>query len=86
MKVYGWDDTGPYRGEMRAALVDKAALDYGLDQVAGELGWEWAFTRFQTARDALIKAMANAEADPELMALVSRLKAQHVPVQDYIDA
>ena len=37
MRIYGWDDTGPYRGELLAARVDSSILKLGLDCVAGDV-------------------------------------------------
>jgi hypothetical protein len=78
MKVYGWDDTGPYRGELLTADVDASDLDFGLDLVAGELGWEAAFTSFSEARRTLIERMRAQGSDPELIRSLNTLKAGHL--------
>jgi len=80
VKVYGWDDTGVQRGELLAAIVDAAELDYGTDMLAGELGWEQSFTSFQEARKQLINAMSAEGVDRELIDLVRSLKAGYVPL------
>ena len=79
MRIYGWDDTGPHRGELLAARVDSNILKLGLDCVAGELGWESAFTSVQAARAALLTAMRDLDADEELTQIVNRTKAGDVP-------
>ncbi len=80
MKIYGWDDTGPLRGELMAARVNARDLDFGLALVAKELGWERAFTRFSEARTALLRAMRQAGADAELIRLMKCTKASDVKV------
>lgn len=79
MRLYGWDDTGPYRGELLAARVDSSILKLGLDCVAGELGWESAFTSYQAARAALLTVMRDLDADEESIQTVNRTKAGDVP-------
>lgn len=79
MRIYGWDDTGPHRGALLAARVDSNILKFGLDCVAGELGWESAFTSFQAARAALLTAMRGLGADEESIQIVKRTKAGDVP-------
>jgi hypothetical protein len=80
MKVYGWDDTGVQRGELLAAIVDAAQLYYGVDILAGELGWERAFTSFAEARKQLVNAMSAEGVDQEIIDLVRSLKAAYVPL------
>jgi len=80
MILYGWDDTGPARGEILAARVDPKTLDYGLDQAAAGLGWEKAFTAFSSARMDLIIQMRQDGADPELIDSVRKTKAAYVPI------
>ena len=67
------------RGELLAARVDARDLGLGLDLVAGELGWERAFTRFSEARTAVLQAMQQAGADAELIRLMRCIKAGDVP-------
>lgn len=80
MKIYGWDDTGPYRGELLAAQIGVRDLDFGLEMIAAELGWEKAFTAFADARKALVEAMVVAGADNELVQATKNIKASYVPV------
>lgn len=80
MKVYGWEDFGPSRGDLLAATVSVERLDYGLDVLADELCWERAFTSFREARAAFLAEMREQEADIELINLVSTLQARHLPV------
>ncbi len=80
MKVYGFDDTGPFRGELQAALIDARDLDFGLDSVASSIEWVEAHTTLSAAKKSLIKAMVAVEADSELIQMVRSLKASYVPV------
>jgi hypothetical protein len=56
--------------------VDAAELDYGTDMLAGELGWEKAFTSFREAQRALVQEMTEAGVDDEMIQLVKALKAR----------
>ncbi|MCF7821871.1 MAG: hypothetical protein K9M17_05470 [Mariprofundaceae bacterium] len=80
MKVYGWDDTGPFRGEMEAATVDASTVNFGMGCCASEIGWERAFTSFSEAKRALIDEMKSESVDPDLIDNVRGLKASFVPV------
>lgn len=80
MKVYGWDDTGPHRGDLLAANIAVFDLDFGLEMLAGDLGWECVFTSFKDARAALIKAMHELGVEEEIIKLTRRIAARHVPV------
>lgn len=81
MRVYGWEDCGVLRGEMEAANVPAAELDFGDEHLARELGWEACFMRFADARCALIARMEEERVDPELIDLVRKTKARDVPVR-----
>ncbi len=78
MKVYGWEDVGPFRGEMLAANVDADVLNYGLEHTAAHLGWEKAFTSFSAAKSELIRNMEYAAVDADLIEIVKGLKASYV--------
>lgn len=80
MKVYGYDDTGPARGELIAADVDNADLVLGPKPLAQELGWDALFTRFTEARQSLLREMESAGADDDLINTVRNTKAHYVPV------
>ena len=80
MKVYGYDDTGPARGELIAAEIAARDLDFGLDALAGELGWEYVATAFCEAKQALVAKMCADGADEELIRMVRGMKASYVPV------
>lgn len=82
MTVYGWECVGPLRGDLLAAKVEVERLDYGLEMLAAELGWERAFTSFREARAAFLIEMREQDADAELIDLAAHLKASHVPVDD----
>lgn len=75
MRVYGWDDTGVVRGELRAVVADNDIVFNHPDELPGELGWERAFTSFKKAKAALIAAMVEQESAPELIATVRSYKA-----------
>lgn len=80
MKVYGYDDTGIWRGEMFAAEVRPIDLDFGEKLLASELGWEYCTTRFANAQKQLVAEMEQAGTDQELIKTVRQLKASWVPV------
>lgn len=81
MKLYGWDDTGPYRGDLLAADVDACDLKFfSLESFAAELEWEKVFTNFRDARQGLLIEMTAVDADPDLMLAVKTMKASFVPV------
>ena len=80
MKVYGWDETGVPRGEMLAARVSPRELDFGLDMLAGSLGWEHAYPSFSGARRHLLTLMEAEGVDDELKRSVRALKASYLPV------
>lgn len=80
MKVFGFEDVGPYRGEMLATDVRPIDLDFGEALLAVELGWEYCSTRFADARKKLLAAMADAGVDEELVGAVKSIKAGDVPV------
>lgn len=82
MKVYGWDYVGVQRGDMLAANVPSQDLYYGVDAIAGELGWECAFTSFSEARKAMICAMRVQRVDEELIDALRTLRASQVPVTE----
>lgn len=87
-KVYGFDDTGPYRGEMLAAQVSAEDLRvWDFDQLAASLDWEFCHTAFSKARAELLTRMQNVGADEEAMRLVRKFKASYVTVtQDLREA
>ncbi len=80
MKIYGYDDLGPMRGEMIAAHVTSSQLDFGLESVAHELGWEKAFTSFAEAKKELMKAMKADDADDDLVRTARDYRASDIPV------
>lgn len=81
MKVYGYDDTGPARGELLAAIVNARDADFGMDMLADALGWEKAFTSFRAAQLELLDEMdMDADPDPDLIRMVRKLKACYVPI------
>ncbi|MFT6552565.1 MAG: hypothetical protein ACJA1I_002621 [Zhongshania marina] len=80
MKVYGYDDTGPFRGELVAAEIRAIDLDFGEKFLASELGWEFCTTRFAEAKKSLIARMKNLGADEEMISAVRECKAGYVPV------
>lgn len=80
MKIYGWDDSGVMRGDMLAANVTARDLDFGLDAVAGDLGWEFAFLSFKDARIAMLEQMQRDGADEELIQNMRTMKASYLPV------
>lgn len=80
MKVFGFDDTGPHRGDLLAAQVDKIYADhFGMEFIASDLGWEYAATSFKQAKTELIRQMKEVQADPELIQGVRECKASHIP-------
>lgn len=80
MKIYGWDDAGVMRGELLAAVVAARDLDFGLEMVAGDLGWEHAYTSFAAARRDLLTLMEADGVDDELIQAVRGMKASYLPV------
>ena len=54
MKLYGWEDYGPDRGEIVAAVVHARDLDFGSDRIAASLGWDRGFTPFKEAQTELV--------------------------------
>lgn len=80
MKVFGYDDTGVSRGELLAAVVRAIDLDFGMDLLAKELGWEYVFTSFKKAQSDLIARMKLHGIDPDLIKTVRDTKASYVPV------
>lgn len=82
MKVYGYDDTGPYRGDLIAAHIESSDLNFGMEAIAFSLDWVYASTKFTEARDHLVAAMKDAGTDIELVDQVRRSKASHVPVME----
>jgi len=85
MKVYGWNDTGPLRGEILAAEAASCDIYFGNEMLAGELGWEKAFTSFSECRRTLLKEMQDQGAGTEQIAAVRNMKAWHVPVTEVIE-
>lgn len=79
MKVYGFDDADVIRGELRAAEIDAADLDFSDNTCAG-LGREYMTTRFGEAQKELLARMRNEEADDEALAAVRSLKAAWIPL------
>ncbi len=82
MKVYGYEDIGPARGELVAAVVTADAIDFGMEALAYDLGWENAFTSFREAKRALKEQMHVDGCDQELIRLVRMLKARDIPIID----
>ena len=83
MKVYGFDDTGPHRGELLAATVPGGDLNiFGGEAICHELGWRMLSTSFSKARKALLAAMEEVGADDEMIRTVRQFKASYVPVVD----
>ncbi|MGB1762986.1 hypothetical protein [Alloalcanivorax xenomutans] len=79
MKVYGFDWSGPSRGDLMAAQVDAVDLEFGMDAIAANLDWEFASRSFKEAKETLLKAMTESGADPELIQAARRYKASYVP-------
>ncbi|MCE7520348.1 hypothetical protein LZG37_19605 [Halomonas titanicae] len=77
MKVYGFDDTGPCRGEMLSGHVDSFDVEY--EREALVLNWEFASRSFAKAKAELLRQMKSIEADPDLIRLVRQFKASDVP-------
>lgn len=80
MKIYGWEDCGPFRGDMVAAKVPAADLDFGLYLIAAELGWAQAFESFREARRAFLLEMQSQGVDGELISAARALRASDIPV------
>lgn len=78
MKVYGFDDTGPHRGELLATIIDADELAFGWTIIAEDLGWRFA-GMFTEARQKLLQEMKANNADPELIRGVRDSKARDVP-------
>lgn len=77
MNVYGFDDTGPYRGDILVTQIDAHDLNFGMEAIAHDLGWEFCSTAFSLARAELIKAIKNINADPDLIRAVRDCKASY---------
>lgn len=75
MKVYGFDDTGPLRGELQSMQLDSFAVEYE----EWPLGWEFASRSFAKAKAELLRQMKENNADPDLIRLVRQLRACDVP-------
>lgn len=79
MKVYGYDITGPARGDLLATRVDANDLDYGTEALACEFGWEFVSRSFAAAKQALLNQMHDESADLDLIRIVRGMKASDVP-------
>lgn len=79
MKVYGFDCTGPHRGELMAAQIDALELEFGMEAIAAGLDWEFAATSFKAAKAELLQEMVLQDADPDLVRLARQCKARDVP-------
>lgn len=77
MRVYGYGDIDIVRGEIHAAEIDKADMDYP-EQLAARLDWVMVSTRFSDAKAKLIAAMQAEGSDKELIDVVYQIKASYV--------
>ena len=75
MKVYGFDDTGPLRGELQSTQLDSFAVEYE----EWPFGWEFASRSFAKAKAELLRQMKENNADPDQLRLVRQFKASDVP-------
>lgn len=74
MKVYGFDDTGPHRGELHSTQLDSFAVEYE----EWPFGWEFASRSFAKAKAELLRQMEASNADPDQIRLVRQLRASDV--------
>lgn len=81
MKVYGFEDVGPARGEMVAAKITGIDLKlFTFDELAGSLTWEHMDSSFTRAKVVLLERMQEEGAASFDIEAVRRLKAREVPV------
>ena len=80
MKFYGYNTTCALRGDLEAVTYQTPGRDADLGQryVLSVCEWDKVFTRFDSAKKALIADMEAEGVDPELTALVRTLKAGHL--------
>jgi len=79
MKVYGFNDVGPHRGELLCTQVEPRDLDFGMESLAHHLSWEFAATSFKEAQKQLLAEMVASDIDPELIRAIRQCKASYVP-------
>lgn len=79
MKVFGFDDSDVFRGDLWAAEAEAFELHFD-GELAARLHWDYLSTRFAEAKAELVQRMQDEGVDQESIDLVRSMKAAQIPL------